>query len=400
MPKIPVEKLLNPVSEAQPCGPPIDEDIVLSNLWREIEAEAKGKPEQQFGETIIEAKAGDWKDVHSKCLKILESSRHLEPAIYLCAAAVELDGLSGLRDGLKLILGIVEKFWSEVHPMPDPDDPEDFYEREGIFEMMSAAFQEASLSGEDLLKFVERTRNAVLAENRQVGRVSYADILAARSNREGAPSKELIVATFTQTDPDSLSQVTSAAVESIELVDSLQNYLDDKLGDNSPNLDHLKTELESIQKAITTFVSGGEDVSGETTAESGQSASVSAGAVSSATAASVAGVPGAVNSRADVVMTLNLVISYYKANEPASPVPLLLQRAKALVNNDFLGIIRNFRPDLERDFLAILGATDASDDNVNIPVQAPPPPRPSQPATKPQPQQSKPDNDPWASASF
>lgn len=399
MPKIPVDKLLTPISADQPCGPPLDEDIELGNLWREIETDAKGTPEQQFGKTIIEAKPGDWKKVHAKCVKLLESTRHLEPAIYLCAASIDQDGIPGLRDGLKLIHGLIEKFWDSLYPLADEDDPEDFWEREGILNLLTPAYQETP---DDLLKFVERIRTSFLAQAPQVGRVSHKDILICRSKAQGAPTEEFIIAAFAQTDPEFIEKVKVAASESKELLESIRAILEDKMGDSAPDLVHLIAEVNEIVKVIPTMMGGGVEPSAQSTdpgAGNPATAPAPAAGVPGQAVAAVA-TPGVLNSRADVITALNSVITYYKANEPANPVPLLLQRAKALVDNDFLGIIRNFRPDLERDFLAILGVAEADGGKARPAAPAHVPAPAAKPAAAQQPQQSKPADDPWASASF
>ncbi|VAW53117.1 Uncharacterized protein ImpA [hydrothermal vent metagenome] len=50
------------------------------------------------------------------------------------------------------------------------------------------------------------------------------------------------------------------------------------------------------------------------------------------------------NSREDVIKALDMACNYFKQNEPSSPVPLLLQRAKRLVSMDFMDIIRDLTP--------------------------------------------------------
>ena len=37
-------------------------------------------------------------------------------------------------------------------------------------------------------------------------------------------------------------------------------------------------------------------------------------------------------------------MAYYKSHEPSSPIPLLLERAKRLVNADFLTIMQDMAP--------------------------------------------------------
>ncbi|HSH10098.1 MAG TPA: type VI secretion system ImpA family N-terminal domain-containing protein, partial [Oceanipulchritudo sp.] len=327
---------------------------------------------------------------HGNCLQLLESCRHLGPAVYLTAAALDSDGLTGFRDGLKLIHGFVESFWPTLHPLPDPDDPEDFYERVGIFEMMTLDYMETP---SDTLRFVEKVRKSPLAQARQTGRVSYADILGQRSGTPGSPTRELIMATFADSDPAFIESIQSAAAESAELIASLQTQANELMGRDAPSFAHLRKEIDGIVAAITEFTAPGaaQEPAQQTGDDGAPAGSASPAQGGGAPGAPVA--PGSVQSRSDVIRTLNIIISYYRSNEPASPVPLLLERAKKLVNNDFLGIIRNFRPDLERDFLAILGVSDYEEGTSDERSYQPPPPVPQFSRPEPEPPEAE---DPWA----
>jgi type VI secretion system protein ImpA len=53
---------------------------------------------------------------------------------------------------------------------------------------------------------------------------------------------------------------------------------------------------------------------------------------------------GPIATREDVIRTLNLVLDYYVKNEPSSPVPLLIARARKLVSLSFLEAIRELAP--------------------------------------------------------
>ena len=53
---------------------------------------------------------------------------------------------------------------------------------------------------------------------------------------------------------------------------------------------------------------------------------------------------GEIQGRADVLRMLDRICAYYAANEPSSPVPLLLGRARGLVNKTFIDILRDLAP--------------------------------------------------------
>ena len=53
---------------------------------------------------------------------------------------------------------------------------------------------------------------------------------------------------------------------------------------------------------------------------------------------------GAINSRSDVIAVINKLCDYYEQNEPSSPVPMLLERAKQLVTMNFIDIVSDLVP--------------------------------------------------------
>jgi type VI secretion system protein ImpA len=62
------------------------------------------------------------------------------------------------------------------------------------------------------------------------------------------------------------------------------------------------------------------------------------------TVARAPSVPGAINTRADVVRELDRICAYYDTHEPTSPVPMLLRRVKRLVGMSFFEIVRELAP--------------------------------------------------------
>jgi type VI secretion system protein ImpA len=65
---------------------------------------------------------------------------------------------------------------------------------------------------------------------------------------------------------------------------------------------------------------------------------------------------GDITSTADVSAALDKIISYYRRNEPSSPVPLLLERAKRLVSQDFMEILSDIAPDALSQAQIVTGA--------------------------------------------
>ena len=53
---------------------------------------------------------------------------------------------------------------------------------------------------------------------------------------------------------------------------------------------------------------------------------------------------GSIQSREDVIRVLDQVSDWYAKYEPSSPVPLLLRRAKRLVNKSFIEAVQDLGP--------------------------------------------------------
>ena len=70
---------------------------------------------------------------------------------------------------------------------------------------------------------------------------------------------------------------------------------------------------------------------------------------------------GQITSNQDVHKALDMIIVYYEQNEPSSPVPLLLRRAKRLVGRTFVDIIRNISPDAMTQVNMISGEKESTD---------------------------------------
>ena len=62
-----------------------------------------------------------------------------------------------------------------------------------------------------------------------------------------------------------------------------------------------------------------------------------------------------INSRKDVIRVLDQICSYYDQNEPASPVPLLLKRARKLVEKNFIEIVEDLVPDSAAQIKKLIG---------------------------------------------
>src|SRR6185503_9742077 len=161
---ISVDDLLKPFSPEQPCG----EDFAYHPSFQELESLVRGKPETQFSP----AEDPNWKELRDLSIAFCGQSKHLSAGVILSLCLLKTDGFTGLRDGLSLLRGLIEKYWDAVYPKLDPDDNNDPTERVNILNNISSF-------GEPY-RFILRLQQTPLCNSRGMGRVTLTDVLAAK----------------------------------------------------------------------------------------------------------------------------------------------------------------------------------------------------------------------------
>ena len=119
------DKVLAPISDALPTGPNPREDEGTSNDHRQIRDLRK---QARDVENLLSrgedtgGKTPDWKTVQRSAIEFLAGkAKDLDIAGYLTEALAREEGFAGLRDAFKLAREMVEKYWDQLHPMPDED---------------------------------------------------------------------------------------------------------------------------------------------------------------------------------------------------------------------------------------------------------------------------------------
>jgi type VI secretion system protein ImpA len=319
-----IEDLAKPISADAPCGP----DLAYDPAFQQLETLVRGKPETQFSA----AEDPDWKELRNLAVEFHGKSKHLTASVILTLSLLKMEGFTGLRDGLALVRRILADYWDTAYPRLDPEDNNDPTERMNILANL--------VSFSDPYRFISRLQETVIAQSPSLGRVRLNDIIAAKQPpAEGQPaplSEAQITATFKDSNVDSLKAVHEAVAQSVETVKAIDALLTDKVGSRGVNFDELTKSLKQVQATVAPFV-GAAPVGGE----GGEDAVPPAAGVARA----VMSVPGAINSREDVVRALERICDFYRLNEPSSPVPLILYRAQRMAKMSFMEIVTELTPD-------------------------------------------------------
>lgn len=335
--------LLDPVSDDAPCG----DDLEYDPRFIQLEEAAEGKPERQIGDLIEPAEPPDWKRVARLAGEILQASKDLRAAAHLARARAHLDGLPGIAWGLTLVRELLERYWECLHPELDPDDDNDPTIRFNALAVLG--------TGEGLLQPLLDAPLACAPGLGCFGLRDYEIAIGKRPPPEGMsdpPTEALIEGAFLQTDPETLEQTVQAARQARDALAAIGQLLAEKTDhpDTLPNFERLADQLRQADTLLQAMV-GRRQGGGDTPpAPTDEPEAVPADAPPQPPAA-----PQGIRNRDDVVRMLDAICEFYERHEPASPVPLLMRRARRLVHLDFMAIMRDLAPDAARQLEELMG---------------------------------------------
>lgn len=336
---------LEPTLGDPPCGPNLEYD----DDFRELEKAASGTPELEFGTdngegvTRIEGVGPDWVKVRKLSEALLTRSKDLRVAVFLTRALVHSDGLAGLETGLQLLSGLLERFWDDVHPMLDRDDNDDPTERINAL---------AGLVAESMVGTV---RDAWIVRSRQIGTLAVRDVevaagrLQPRSGAEPMSESQVVGLITAGIGEDAGLAVRVRNLES--LLKGIDKLLSERVG-SSQGIDFkpLQTVLYPVRQLVERCA-GDAGGAPEPVADDG-----AAGEAGPAPVARAAARPGEINSRADVLQTLDRLCDFLARTEPGSPVPMVLRRAQKMMNMNFLELMNDLAPDGLNQAEKVVGA--------------------------------------------
>ena len=153
--------------------------------------------------------------------------------------------------------------------------------------------------------------------------------------------------------PKGATETLEAIKRAEEDVRAISAVFDEQTPGQGPELDPLIKLLMQMGKHVAAYAAGEGAGASEDAAEAAEE---DAGGERPAGAGG--GAVGAIRSPADVSNALDRIIDYYKRYEPSSPLPVLLMRAKRLVNADFMTIINDIAPRGLGDVNVVAGLED------------------------------------------
>lgn len=330
----------------EPVGDPVSgEDLEYDNEFLELSKAAEGKPETQFAA----AEPPDWGQVSDLSESLFERTRDIRVAMMWGRAQLHRTGLSSLPETLRLVRELLERYWDDVHPKPDPDDG-DPYSRLNVLAQL-----------EDSASVLADVRQSIVFRNRSVGQLTVRDIEVAL---ERIPPREdenpMAVSTIEQMLTDAIAEDDSLQAlpgRLTEELDSLLNLLQERVGyGRAPSCDDLKDMCSAVRRVIPAAdgASSDDDLASLLGDLDGGDDS-SSGSDSPRRRSSGGGLGDSIDTRADAVRAIELVCEYLERTEPTSPAQLLLRRAQRLIDKNFLELVKELAPEALAEVAKIMG---------------------------------------------
>lgn len=326
--------LVTPISEEQPCGEDLDatQPLVLAAF----------DGYRIFGQMTPwpKDKQPDWREIRDRSLEVLGQSRDLRVLTHLAAAGLHTEGLGAFGQALEAAKTWLSTWWDQAFPRID----EDAILRRNALNCFA-----------DRVAVVDGLRRAPLLVHRQIGIYSIRDIEIAQGHltpgpeeppRDASQLDALLGALETETLQTVAGQVT-AAIENFRAIESTMR--DHGGSEAAPDF---TAPLQLL--ARTKILLDGQLA----TRMPADAASAAADGEGGGRAAGVRA-PGAIGTRDDAMKTLDAVAAFFRANEPSSPVPLFIERAKRLVGKDFLAVLADVIPDSVAQAKSVGGVRDA-----------------------------------------
>lgn len=303
-----LDDLLAPISDHLPAG----EDMSFSAEFDAIqEARRADDPTLDQGEWVTDIKYADWNTAAKLCEELLRSrTKDLRVGAWLAEANANLRGFPGLARGLRVLAGLCERHWDQVHPQ-DADAGHE--ERIGNFGWL-------------LANAVHWIRTVPITQAPQ-GRYGLGDFEAAHARGGGdagsdQPGLDVLEAARRETPHGFYMQLMADVPDCRDALAGLQAAVDARLGTEGPSFTPVLDQLDHLQRTVTRFA---RDAGVLVDEDAG--AAIDAPQPQAAGGEARAALGGPIASRRQALAQLREVAEFFRRTEPHSPVAYLADKA-------------------------------------------------------------------------
>ncbi len=319
---IDLDALLAPTIDAPPCG----EDLTYDAEFLALENAASGKPEQQFGETVIPAEPPDWREVEKRSVALLSRTKDVRVVAKLSHALTNTQGVLGMSQGVRLMAAMFSQHWDHLQPLPE--DGDHFMRMNAVASLNDVTGQLRDLRQQDFLRSAAGAINVRDAEALARGTAADGTIKMSLDQLRGA-----VFDAWRQGN-----ETLRAWVAATEAFESMQSIFRDRLdADQRPDLEQIRGVFSVLRDLIPKDA--------DAAAPASETAQETEAMHAEASVPAVVPQAFALRTRSDAVARLMEIAEFLERTEPTNPAPLLIRRAVRLMGLDFLDILRELSPD-------------------------------------------------------
>src|SRR5882762_8165042 len=327
------EGLLNPIPGENPSGQNLRYDPVYDKIREARRAEEELQLSEEAAKRDVWARAvkkADFVQVIKLSTEALSKrTKDLQIAAWLTEALLGQEGIAGLTQGLDLLRGLIESFWSTVYPEVE----------EGDLQMRAGPIEWVGALLENQVHKVPLTKNKLdwfkFQESRRVGyEVDAKGNDAKMAVRQAAIEEKKCTAeefdeAVRNTGESFFRQVTADLTAATVAVQAIETICDEKFGREAPNFANLKKGLEDLQDAVREFWKPMEEKEPDAQAVAEQTDGAVSEPERSSAAAPARKRPAVSEEPADpddAVRRMLGLARYLRLANPANPVPHMVLR--------------------------------------------------------------------------
>ena len=325
------DSLLAPISDDAPVGnDPRADPSPVSPYYKVKDARFAARDQERASEAEEEPPATppEWRTVLDTAPVLLaEQAKDLEIAAYLTEALIRLKGFAGLRDGFRLLHGLIERYWDDLYPHAEEgDDP---------VEEKAAPIGGLNARGSlpQPLLMIPLTQGYTyepFGTYHHMQAVEIAKIADAAKREEriaaGATTLDMIQTAVKETQPDVFKTLKEDIAAAREAFSALVQLVDEKCGAKAPATNAVRQTFEQVDEAMAEILRNvllpedepTVDGAADTPGTSGKPAAAASGVSVAVGAESIA-------SREDAFRALLKIAEFFRRSEPHSPISYTLE---------------------------------------------------------------------------
>lgn len=304
------------------------ESVRYTGEYDAIQEARRAEDNLPMGDWQREVKASDWNAVIKLAgAALTDKTKDLQIAVWLLEGLVQRHGFAGLRDGVRVLRELQERFWQGLHPEIEDGDLEF---RAGplnwLNEKLPAMVRQIALTDSDPAYGWSQWDESRTVDN--LGRQNPDAMLAAMA--EGKISGEQFDKAVAESSRAFFEGLLEDAAQCKDELSRLESVTDEKFARSAPSLIKVRNAIDDCLQLLTTVVKKKreQDPSYQSARPNeSNSADEPLKASMSGSVANIASWAGEPRSREEAFQRLVVLASYLKRVEPQHPVSYLLERA-------------------------------------------------------------------------